>query len=1500
MVKNENVYVKDYDAGSVVLDVPNIYFIHQKSLCEFGGEKGRTKLDLIFNSRYIKCMEDEQEYKKNYFNIIPGLKLNIQKKIISYNEEEAYLIDERGKIIRFYGEENALISENKGEQIMHIGEKEIVVSDKYNNREVYNLDGNLNAVYGRYGTEPMYTYSYDSGKLISVADSMSRKISLKYNADEKLEAVTINDQEKEIYSIQLLYNGENVTVKSFTGVDTEYQLGEERSVIYTKNSEETYSDYCEKITADYKTKAGKSILMIQKEVGDRIVQKDTYTFLNFSGFNECDFFQVENKEGVKVRYQYYGKQLEYKYEVDGGETTGEDMFYIFDMSNTESRFKCDVEIAKSGAVMGKLAQEPVLHGAYMNNDTWFFSSVPIKAGQTNSFVLSGWIKSENGYSPTIYLSRNNSELEPLAEYTILSLTSGYWQFFSKEFYLNSNVTGNCELYILMSPSSEKVSQFRDVRITPSGKDLLVSKEILFHKGDLSQVLVENIINIIYEKNGETVKEGISLSVENIDRYFLDRARGITSNDFITGDYRKGDVVTLIPNCSNIRIEVNDGENVKEYNLDDFYTGISTDDGNTVITTYNCYDEEGVFKRVHKKIEKDGTSKELMEDYNRSLDILKREEGELRYEYIRNEYGEVTEQKVTGKKILSEKTGYSADGDKIEWTEDAEGNKTYFETEEFFGVPKKVTLSEGLEINYDYDSGKTSLTEIRFEKNQEQIKSGFEYAEGEVSAVTQEEQRYSYEYDKGRLVAVKEGETEVVNIEYSEDERTVTANYGNEYSVSEVIDKYGRLSEILYGDTCIFRNTYDRDAYEGAELSGYNNGSSFLRISEDVLEEEKTYYEYDLEKVKKEYVYDTYKNTIKREKEYTYDGEGRLIKEELTRSEGEMKNITKETEYEAAEETGLKERIKGIKYSVNGEAKVTNKIMYDEFDRINEIEEEFGNSARKSELEYNTEGTRTSPELKTLREKIRKGSSGAYETEREMNYLYDKEGRITEEKDTVDTENHISYKYDEFGRLKRENNEKLDKTIIYEYNKNGNITSVKSYGYTESEEVEGSYTEKMYKYEDETHKDRLTSYNGQDIKYDLLGEPIIYRGKEFNFEKGKLTGYGYGNILSGTTRYRYSYDAKGRRIKKSYTYSPGKQSLIDYMEARDTEYEYSESGLLMREKITETYHQGGSSKEEREYVYDLKGIAGVIVRKNGEETEYYYGRDIQGNVRKIYNKEGEEVGSYDYEAYGKAEINEPSGFTNPIRYRSYYYDTETGLYYVGARYYDAETGRFISPDDVSYLDPESINGLNRYAYCFNNPVMYSDGSGHVPEWIVGIGRIITGIGAVVAGTLVIVSGVALVPMLITGGITIAAGTLTTINGVADIQQSITGNNFIRDGIFGGNQTAYNWYAGITEGVAVVGSIVCGGWLKTNQPRIQAYKNIENYAQSKTVAGHTDRVYNNSILLQKQIIKYGKMTKDLHSATGYVFSVAGSLNGSVNYWRLVLSNAERIIWHFGFGF
>lgn len=91
--------------------------------------------------------------------------------------------------------------------------------------------------------------------------------------------------------------------------------------------------------------------------------------------------------------------------------------------------------------------------------------------------------------------------------------------------------------------------------------------------------------------------------------------------------------------------------------------------------------------------------------------------------------------------------------------------------------------------------------------------------------------------------------------------------------------------------------------------------------------------------------------------------------------------------------------------------------------------------------------------------------------------------------------------------------------------------------------------------------------------------------------------------------------------------------------------------------------------------------------------------------------------YVYDAWGNHAVLDANGNDiedanhignlNPFRYRGYYYDVETGLYFLQTRYYDPETGRFISQDSIEYAESTTVNGLNLYSYCGNNPVMNVD-------------------------------------------------------------------------------------------------------------------------------------------------------------------------------------------------
>lgn len=159
--------------------------------------------------------------------------------------------------------------------------------------------------------------------------------------------------------------------------------------------------------------------------------------------------------------------------------------------------------------------------------------------------------------------------------------------------------------------------------------------------------------------------------------------------------------------------------------------------------------------------------------------------------------------------------------------------------------------------------------------------------------------------------------------------------------------------------------------------------------------------------------------------------------------------------------------------------------------------------------------------------------------------------------------------------------------------------------------------------------------------------------------------------------------------------------------------------INKNNITYTYDsQGRVIKQSNglEFYYDYEGVAAC---KYNNQL-YLYITDGQGNVIAIIDTSGNEEVQYRYDAWGNhvvlgADGNQITSSThignlNPFRYRGYYYDTETGFYFLKSRYYDPVVGRFLNRDSVSYADPETINGLNLYAYCGNNPVMGYDPEG----------------------------------------------------------------------------------------------------------------------------------------------------------------------------------------------
>ena len=479
------------------------------------------------------------------------------------------------------------------------------------------------------------------------------------------------------------------------------------------------------------------------------------------------------------------------------------------------------------------------------------------------------------------------------------------------------------------------------------------------------------------------------------------------------------------------------------------------------------------------------------------------------------------------------------------------------------------------------------------------------------------------------------------------------------------------------------------------------------------------------------------------------------------------------------------------------------------------------------------------------------------------YQYDSLGRITK---IIDPEfGNYEYVYSTRGFLAQEkkldNNGNLASTISYIYDSNGNITNNNGVTYTYDTYI----------------KDRLKSVGSTTLTYGNtnVGAPLTIGNKTLTWEGRRLT-----KIADSSGYHEFHYDESGNRTSKE-----NHQGIT-------TKYFYEGNKLLTEIKGTTTI----------DYLYDVtNSLIGFIY--NG--VKYYYVRDILQNINGIIDGSGNLVVKYSYTAYGKVTVVSDTsgvgiGSINPFRYKGYYYDVETQLYWVSSRYYSPELCRWISPDSIEYLDPESINGLNLYCYCMNNPIMYADPSGCFPVLacilgltaLVGMGLTIGGVASdnnlmtaigltMVAIPALISGGMALycagaVGTMAIGGITAVAGLGTGLFASAEYQETFTGNNWMLDA--GMSEEWYNGLMLATAAIATAGTVASmagvtryqkfgnsnwhGGWRKMRSHFIDhgkpqmGYTNVFDYTNGAKAIINNGGVYASKVNAYAQWISGNK--------------------------------------------
>ena len=552
---------------------------------------------------------------------------------------------------------------------------------------------------------------------------------------------------------------------------------------------------------------------------------------------------------------------------------------------------------------------------------------------------------------------------------------------------------------------------------------------------------------------------------------------------------------------------------------------------------------------------------------------------------------------------------------------------------------------------------------------------------------------------------------------------------------------GRLSRMTYGNGDSVSYTYD--AFDRQRTAAYNDGTTY-------------HYDYSSDNaLTRQYATDG--SGITEQYSYQYDSLGRLIHSRQSTADGALIQVTQHmyddanrmtsqtwqfgtglyhqqysytgVKADGATDSSVDGTISAITTTVPGRSAITSKYEYNDLRQLEKktvtVPDQNGKQTKVYDRSYTYDRIAADDGCNRMGTRLASTGYTFGSSSRGFTYTYDAAGnisRIVTAGTSVPKAAQLKeYTYDTQGQLATEKNGS-GTTFLYAYDTAGNIRSItkdgavtKSFGYTNPSwpDLLTSVTANG------TTKDVL--YEGQSQTSDLpsSGNPVTYyNGKDYAFTwtKGRQLAKA---VVDGKT-VEYTYDMSGVRTSKT---------------VNGTTYNYTTlSGKVMRQQW---------DGKTLEFVYDDGSQPFAMIYKHGQTTElYYYVLNAQGDVIALLNSAGSLVASYNYGAWGNYSVHgadgkkttDPTfiGHINPLRYRGYYYDRETRLYYLQSRYYDFANCRFINADTFATTDANGFLSANMFAYCENNPIMLVDQDGGVPVIIAG--ALIGGLVGAISGAL----------------------------------------------------------------------------------------------------------------------------------------------------------------------